>query len=105
MAAKVRALRQQHPDGHLEIIVIPGSRRLRLTYKTEAEAPDALIGMAESIRHIGTIMHAVGAVAAEDIPELHRSLERQRQQQLARALRRIDLLNTPRLRPACPATL
>ena len=86
MATKWRALRQQHPDGHLEINVIPGNRRLRLAYKPEPDAPDGFIGIAESIRHIATIMHAAGLVAPEDIPELLRSLERQRQPQLGRTL-------------------
>lgn len=83
MAAKIAAAHRDHPGGSIAVHTIPDSHRLTLAY-VPPEGGDAVrIGTAESLRHVAAVAHAAGLARPEDIPELERSLERDRQRQLA----------------------
>ena len=84
MAAKIIAAHREQPGGGVAIHVVPNSNRLVLDYVPPEEGEAVRIGTAESVRHVAVIAHAAGVTEPEDIPELQRSLERDRQRQLAR---------------------
>ena len=85
MAAKITAAHREQPGGGGVIHVVPNSNRLVLVYVPPENGEAVRIGTAESVRHVAAIAHAAGVTAPEDIPEYERSLERDRQRQLARA--------------------
>ena len=84
MAAKIIAAHREHPGGSVTVHVVPNSNRLTLVYFPPEDGEGVRIGTAESVRHVTAIAHAAGLTKPEDIPELERSLERDRQQELAR---------------------
>ena len=83
MVTKIIAAHREQPGGGLAIHVVPNSNRLVLDYVPPEDGEAVRIGTAESARHVAAIAHAAGVTQPEDIPEHERSLERDRQGQLA----------------------